>query len=71
MENRLDNLDYAHRLQLLVDGIVDYALYMISVDGLVSSWNTGANRLKGYEHHEIIGRPYATFFTLGGRFQSA
>ena len=42
-------------LQLLIDAVVDYAIYMLSVDGRVLSWNTGAARLKGYQADEIIG----------------
>jgi PAS domain S-box-containing protein len=60
---RIEELDDARRLQLLVDNVVDYALYLISLDGRVVSWNSGAKRLKGYDPEEIIGRPYATFFT--------
>jgi PAS domain S-box-containing protein len=50
-----------------VDGVVDYAIYTISLDGLVLSWNSGAERLKGYKQSEIIGKPYATFFTSEDR----
>ena len=57
----------AERLQLLVDGVVDYAVYLIGVDGRVVTWNSGARRLKGYEPSEIIGRPYATFFSAEDR----
>lgn len=60
-------LDDARRLQLLVDGITDYAVYLIDRDGLVASWNAGAKRLKGYDASEIIGKPYATFFTAEDR----
>jgi PAS domain S-box-containing protein len=60
---RIEKLEKARRLQLLIEGVVDYAIYMISLDGLVVSWNSGAQRLKGYEPTEIIGCPYATFFT--------
>jgi PAS domain S-box-containing protein len=56
-------LDDTERLQLLIDGVIDYAVYMIAPDGMVMSWNSGARRLKGYEPAEIIGRPYETFFT--------
>jgi PAS domain S-box-containing protein len=56
-------LDDTRRLQLLIDGITDYAVYLIDRDGHVASWNSGAKRLKGYEASEIIGKPYATFFT--------
>jgi PAS domain S-box-containing protein len=64
---RIEDLDDARRLQLLVEGVVDYALYTISLDGLVVSWNSGARRLKGYEASEIIGLPYATFFSAEDR----
>jgi PAS domain S-box-containing protein len=53
----------ARRLQLLIDSVVDYAIYMIDLNGKVASWNTGAARLKGYTAEEIIGQPYANFFT--------
>ena len=56
-------LDDTRRLQLLIDGITDYAVYLIDRDGRVASWNLGAKRLKGYDAAEIIGKPYATFFT--------
>ncbi len=52
----IEDLDDARRLQLLVEGVVDYALYTISLDGLVVSWNSGARRLQGYEPAEIIIR---------------
>jgi PAS domain S-box-containing protein len=60
---RIEKLDDARRLQLLVDNVIDYAIYLLSLDGLVVSWNSGAERLKGYKREEIVGRPYATFFT--------
>ena len=50
------------RFQLLVNAVVDYAIYMISADGTIVTWNPGARRFKGYEADEIIGKPYATFF---------
>src|SRR5688572_10841213 len=57
------NNDDAKRLQLLINAVVDYAIYMISLDGLVLSWNAGGQRLKGFEAQEIIGQPFALFFT--------
>ena len=60
---RIEELDDKQRMQLLVNAVVDYALYLIGQDGRVVSWNSGAQRLKGYGAAEIIGRPYATFFT--------
>ncbi len=60
---RIEDIDAAQRLQLLVDGVVDYAIYLIGVDGKVLTWNAGAERLKGYRPDEITGEPFATFFT--------
>jgi PAS domain S-box-containing protein len=51
------------KLQLLVDSIVDYAIYMISTDGEVLSWNAGARKLKGYAFDEIVGRSFENFYT--------
>src|ERR1700741_2723813 len=59
----LTQIDNSRRLELLIDAVVDYAIYMISLDGLVMSWNAGAERLKGYTEAEIIGQPFARFFT--------
>ena len=50
-------------LQLLIDAVIDYAIYMIGVDGRILSWNTGAARLKGYSAKEIIGKSFSTFYT--------
>jgi PAS domain S-box-containing protein len=52
-----------HYLQLLIDAVVDYAIYMISTDGRVLTWNPGARRLKGYAPEEIIGQPFSNFYT--------
>ena len=56
--------DDALRLLLLIDFVIDYAIYMIDLDGRVASWNSGAARLKGYRAEDIIGQPFAKFFTL-------
>jgi PAS domain S-box-containing protein len=56
-------LDNARRLQMLVDAVVDYAIYMIDLDGRILSWNSGAQRLKGYTPEEIIGQQFSRFFT--------
>jgi PAS domain S-box-containing protein len=63
---RIEDLDDARRLQLLVEGVVDYALHDQS-RRTCGDWNSGARRLKGYEPAEIIGRPYATFFSAEDR----
>jgi PAS domain S-box-containing protein len=51
------------RYKLLIDSVVDYAIYMLSPDGEVISWNAGARRFKGYEEHEILGQNFARFYT--------
>lgn len=51
------------RSRLLVDAITDYAIYMLHLDGQVSSWNPGAQRLKGYVAAEIIGHHFSRFYT--------
>ena len=51
------------RFRLLVEGVRDYAIFMLDPDGRVASWNVGAELLKGYREDEIIGKPYAIFFT--------
>src|SRR4029079_409071 len=59
----LSRLGDEQRLQLLVDAVIDYAIYMIDLDGRVMSWNSGAVRLKGYSADEIIGQSFERFYT--------
>jgi PAS domain S-box-containing protein len=49
--------------RLLVQGVSDYAIYMLDTTGLVTNWNLGAQRIKGYLPEEIIGRHFSTFYT--------
>jgi len=51
------------RFRLLIDAVVDYAIYMIDPDGIITSWNAGAKRFKGYEEAEIIGQHFSRFYT--------
>ncbi len=51
------------RYRLLVDAIIDYAIYMLDIDGRVTSWNPGAQRFKGYTPDEIIGQHFSRFYT--------
>ncbi|MFC0243786.1 hybrid sensor histidine kinase/response regulator [Rhodopseudomonas telluris] len=48
--------------RILVQGVTDYAIYMLDHTGIVSSWNTGAARIKGYEASEVIGRHFSIFY---------
>ena len=47
---------------LLVDGVAEYAIFMLDPTGAVMTWNSGARRIKGYDETEIIGRHYSVFF---------
>ncbi|MET0541535.1 MAG: PAS domain S-box protein [Variovorax sp.] len=57
------SLPSEHRFQLLVNAIKDYAIYLLDAQGNVSSWNTGAERLKGYTAQEIVGQHFSRFYT--------
>jgi PAS domain S-box-containing protein len=50
------------RFRLIVDSIQDYAIYMLDLQGLVTTWNSGAERNKGYTSPEILGRHFSCFF---------
>ncbi|HTI66220.1 MAG TPA: PAS domain S-box protein [Caulobacteraceae bacterium] len=49
--------------RLLVQGVTDYAIYMLDPDGRVTTWNAGAQRIKGYRPEEIIGDHFSRFYT--------
>ncbi len=49
--------------QMLVQGVKDYAIYMLDPEGHVSSWNSGAESIKGYREEEIIGQHFSRFYT--------
>jgi PAS domain S-box-containing protein len=51
------------RYRLLVQAVTDYAIYMLDPTGIITSWNPGAERFKGYTAEEIIGRHFSTFYT--------
>ncbi|HEX8621718.1 MAG TPA: PAS domain S-box protein [Allosphingosinicella sp.] len=51
------------RFRTLVQGVKDYALYMLDPDGRVSNWNTGAETIKGYKADEIVGQHFSRFYT--------
>ena len=54
--------DSERRFRLLVEGIVDYAICMLDPNGIVTNWNAGAKRIKGYEAAEVIGRHFGMFY---------
>jgi PAS domain S-box-containing protein len=49
--------------RVLIDGVIDYAIYMIDIEGRVTTWNSGAERIKGYKADEIIGSHFSRFYT--------
>ena len=51
------------RFRLLVQGVTDYAIYMLDPQGHVTNWNSGAERIKGYDESEILGRHFSHFYT--------
>jgi PAS domain S-box-containing protein len=55
------------RYRLLVEAVTDYAIYMLDPDGIVTSWNAGARRFKGYEASEIIGQHFSRFYSAEDR----
>ena len=59
-----DEISHRHEQQfrLLVQGVEDYAIYMLDTQGHVSSWNAGAQRIKGYTEAEIVGKHFSTFY---------
>jgi PAS domain S-box-containing protein len=50
------------RFRLLVDGVADYAIFMLDPNGQVATWNSGAERIKGYTAAEIIGQHFSVFY---------
>ncbi|HWZ47651.1 MAG TPA: PAS domain S-box protein [Herbaspirillum sp.] len=58
-----DKVSDEQRFQLLVSAISDYAIYMLDTEGYINSWNTGAQRFKGYSTEEILGRHFSCFYT--------
>ncbi|MFZ0653986.1 MAG: PAS domain-containing protein, partial [Pseudolabrys sp.] len=59
----LASLTNEGRYRLLIEAVTDYAIYMLNSSGIVTSWNPGAARLKGYPAEEIIGQHFSRFYT--------
>ncbi|MFD0988325.1 hybrid sensor histidine kinase/response regulator [Methyloligella solikamskensis] len=56
-------LDSEWRFRMLVDAVSDYAIYMLDTQGCITNWNKGAERIKGYKAHEVLGRHFSMFYT--------
>ncbi len=57
-----DAMAASRRARLLIEAIHDYAIYMLNPDGLVTTWNAGAQRFKGYAEAEVLGTPFSRFY---------
>src|SRR5689334_18778564 len=57
-----DVLDVTELLRLLIESVTDYAIFVLDADGVVRSWNPGAQRLKGYSEDEIVGKHFSVFY---------
>ena len=63
-DRRQGDLSESERsFRLLVEGVADYALYMLDPTGIVTSWNIGGQRIKGYSSGEILGQHFSRFYT--------
>lgn len=59
------------RFRLLVEGVSDYAIYMISPAGIINNWNSGAERINGYTEAEVLGSHFSRFYTNADRARGA
>ncbi len=64
-ENKKGNTDEIFRL--LVDSVQDYAIFLLNPDGIIMTWNAGAERIKGYKASEIIGESFERFYSRDPR----
>jgi PAS domain S-box-containing protein len=62
-QQQRDLYESERNFRLLVEGVADYALYMLDPNGVVTSWNIGGQRIKGYSPDEIIGQNFSRFYT--------
>ncbi|MDQ2147560.1 EAL domain-containing protein [Alcaligenaceae bacterium A4P071] len=57
-----EQMEEERKFRLLVQGVTDYAIYMLDPSGCIVNWNAGAQRAKGYLEHEIVGRHFSCFY---------
>ena len=60
-------LESERRFRMLVNSVSDYAIFMLDTEGLVTNWNVGAERIKGYRSDEVIGKHLSVFYTAEDR----
>lgn len=63
VERYLASLTEEGRYRLLIEAVTDYAIFLLDPSGIVTSWNPGAQRFKGYRADEIIGQHFSRFYT--------
>lgn len=61
----------AERFQYFITGVADYAICVLSPEGIINSWNSGAERFKGYLAEEILGQHFSCFYTEEDRAKGA
>jgi PAS domain S-box-containing protein len=61
-EAALAALEAERSFRILVQGVTDYAIYMLSPEGVVTNWNAGAERIKGYSAAEMVGQHFSRFY---------
>ena len=62
-----DIFESERNFRLLVEGVVDYALYMLDPAGVITSWNVGGQRIKGYSAEEVVGQHFSRFYSEADR----
>jgi PAS domain S-box-containing protein len=72
-KHKLEQATYESALQLkmLVQGVSDYAIYMLDKEGKITSWNSGAQAIKGYTEAEVLGQHFSLFYTAPDRARGA
>src|SRR5689334_3794748 len=63
VERYLASLTEEGRYRLLIEAVIDYAIFLLDPSGIVTTWNPGAQRIKGYRADEIIGEHFSRFYT--------
>src|SRR5262249_29041122 len=66
-QKQRDLFESERNFRLLVEGVADYALYMLDPSGVITSWNVGGQRIKGYTTEEILGQHFSRFYTEADR----
>ncbi|MGE5158610.1 MAG: PAS domain S-box protein [Gemmatimonas sp.] len=67
IKQQRDLFESERSFRLLVEGVADYALYMLDPSGIITSWNIGGQRIKGYSPEEIVGQHFSRFYPEADR----